>query len=222
MKVKIFLTLFCLVVFCSNTFAQKTDSLIVTKNSYWLHTSGFFFGAYRMEYERSFDKNIMNGIGIMPIYYSYDNGYGTNNNNGIDNFLMSGGGVDLSFRKYLRINENTRRLGYVKAGLGYSHINYKFKEYGWTNYIGDDGLEYTGYMLNDYKQVTNRFDSFIYFGVRADLNIGFYLDGYLGVISKASTVKSTFKERVDTNVDNLGQSYNGVLPRVGLALGFYF
>lgn len=197
-------------------------STLVTDNSFWLHASGFFFGAYRLEYERALKSNKMNGIGIMPIYYSFDYGYNTKGNSGIDNFLMSGGGVDISFRKYLKLNEDSRRLGYVKAGLGYSHINYQFKEYGWIDYVGNDGLTYTKYSLNDYTQKTNRFDSFMYFGMRADLNIGFYLDGYFGIVSKASSVKSEFTEKVDTNIDDMGQSYNGVFPRMGLALGFYF
>lgn len=225
MKSKLIFTLLILMIINVTVNAQTEEtkvSPLVTKNSYWLHTSGFFFGAYRMEYERSFDNNMMNGIGIMPIYYSYDFGYNTKGNSGVDNFLMSGGGVDLSFRKYLKLNENSRRLGYVKAGIGYSHINYRFKENGWYEYVGSDGLRYTAFGLNDYKQTTNRFDSFMYFGMRADLNIGFYLDGYFGIVSKASSVKTTYTEKADTNIDDLGQSYNGVFPRLGLALGFYF
>jgi len=225
MKNKIILAL--LIIFCSTEkmqaqFEQRPNSTLVSKNSFWLHTTGFFFGAYRMEYERSLEKNSMNGIGIMPIYYSYNVGYNSNSSTGIDNFLMSGGGLDLSFRKYLKLNESSRRLGYVKAGLGYSHINYQFKEYGWYDYVGADGLNYTAYGLSDYKQTTNRFDTYMYFGIRGDLNIGFYLDGYFGVVSKASSIKSTFTENVDTDIDGLGQSYNGIFPRAGIALGFYF
>jgi hypothetical protein len=58
--------------------------------------------------------------------------------------------------------------------------------------------------------------------MRADLNIGFFVDGYFGVIAKTSNVKTTFTENVDTGIDQLGQSFNGVLPRLGLSLGFYF
>ena len=221
MKTKIIFMLMLLSIVSTSVNAQ-TDSSAIKKSSFWLHTSGFLFGAYRVEFEQSLDKNFMNGIGIMPIYYSFDYGYGTSNTPGKENFMMSGGGVDVSFRKYLRINNKLNRLGYVKAGMGYSHVNYKFKEYGWIDYIDNFGSSATKYSLNSYKQTTNRVDAFVYFGMRADLNIGFFVDGYFGVIAKTSNVKTTFTENVDTGIDKLGQSFNGVLPRLGLSLGFYF
>jgi hypothetical protein len=58
--------------------------------------------------------------------------------------------------------------------------------------------------------------------MRADLNIGFFVDGYFGVIAKTANIKTTFTENVDTGIDQFGQSFNGVLPRLGLSLGFYF
>ncbi len=198
----------------------QMDSTVMSKNSVWVHGLSYFWGHFRAEFDYSL-KDGKNGIVMMPLIYFDNNGANEDNNMGENNYNLEGYGLDIAYRHYLKLDDESKQIGYIKAGLGYSYLKYSFKANGWFNYIGSDGLTYSEFRLGDQTQTNNRMDAFMLFGIKRDLKVGFYIDYYAGFVYKKSFVSKTYERIVDGSDLFSDHSVTGVMPRLGISLGFY-
>ncbi len=188
-----------------------------------LHMLPVFTGCSRFEIEYGFDPK--NSLSLSPVIYSYERmnytGTAYNGGNPDENHRLEGYGFDLSYRYcYTSGDTLARYAAYVKAGLGFHNLTYRYDEYNWFAYTGSDGLEYYSYRMGPQTQHTRRFDISMLAGFKCYYSRHFYMDYYAGVVYKKAKLKSSTVYELDNRRLLSDQSYSGIVPRLGIALGY--
>ncbi len=131
-----------------------------------------------------------------------------------------GYGAEINHRFYLSPTATylTKRF-YLAYGPNFHHFRIKFKEAGWAEEPGPDGLKYYEKRIRPYQQQINRLGLMAITGLQQPMySERFLIDMYLGFAFYKSYIKTNFTEvRYDTN--GLDYGFSGLVLLAGLKFG---